>query len=93
MPDDLPIREFAFAGPLRDQLVAAVLDGTKTTTTGLLRDFEIEAEPLPAAGDRSVVVDSVGRPVAVIELVEVRLVRVADVDLDQVQRFRLLTVF
>jgi uncharacterized protein YhfF len=42
---DLPIFEFAFPGPLRDKLVAAVLDGTKTTTTGLLQDYEIEGEP------------------------------------------------
>ena len=33
MTDELPIFEFAFPGPLRDQLVAAVLDGSKTTTT------------------------------------------------------------
>lgn len=30
---DLPKAEFAFPGPLRDQLVAAILDGTKTSTT------------------------------------------------------------
>jgi hypothetical protein len=29
VPEDLPIAEFAFPGPLRDQLVAAILDGTK----------------------------------------------------------------
>ncbi|MEH0841302.1 ASCH domain-containing protein [Micromonospora sp. CPCC 205711] len=81
-PDDLPICEFAFPGPLRDQLVAAVLSGAKTSTTGLLQDYERDAEPLPVVGDRSVVVDSAGRPVAVIELTEVRIVRVGDVDLD-----------
>ncbi|HEX5993959.1 MAG TPA: hypothetical protein VFY84_02325 [Jiangellales bacterium] len=36
MTTDLPTFEFAFPGPLRDKLVAAVLDGTKTATTGLL---------------------------------------------------------
>ena len=30
----LSVGEFAFPGPLRDQL-AAIVDGTKTTTTGL----------------------------------------------------------
>jgi hypothetical protein len=29
----LSVGEFAFPGPLRDQLVAAILAGTKTTTT------------------------------------------------------------
>ncbi|MFI7214219.1 ASCH domain-containing protein [Micromonospora maritima] len=82
MDDALPPYEFAFPGPLRDRLVAAVLDGSKTGTTGLLQDYEIEGEPLPAPGARYAVVDSAGRPVAVIELVEVRVARLGDVDLD-----------
>ncbi|SCE81092.1 Uncharacterized protein YhfF [Micromonospora purpureochromogenes] len=81
-PPDLPKTEFAFPGPLRDQLVAAVLFGAKTSTTGLFQDHERDGEPLPVVGDRSVVVDSADRPVAVIELTEVRLVRLGDVDLD-----------
>lgn len=32
---ELPVAEFAFSGPLRDQLVAAVVAGEKTTTTGV----------------------------------------------------------
>ena len=43
----LGVGEFAFPGPLRDQLVAAIVDGTKTTTTALLDDFERDGEPLP----------------------------------------------
>jgi hypothetical protein len=61
---DLPVIEFAFPGPLRDQLVAATLAGEKTTTTGLLVDYERENEPLPAPGSRQVVIDSAGRPAA-----------------------------
>lgn len=82
MTDDLPVAEFAFPGPLRDKLVAAILDGTKTSTTGLLQDYEIDDEPLPEVGDRSAVVDSAGRRVAVIEMTEVRVTRLGDVDLD-----------
>jgi uncharacterized protein YhfF len=52
----LSVGEFAFPGPLRDQLVAAILDGAKTTTTGLLEDYEREGEPLPRPGDREVAV-------------------------------------
>lgn len=81
-PPDLPKTEFAFPGPLRDQLVAAVLSGAKTSTTGLLQDYERDGEPLPVVGERSVVVDSADRPVAVIELTGVRVVRLGDVDLD-----------
>jgi uncharacterized protein YhfF len=78
--NDLPAFEFAWPGPLRDQLVAAVLDGTKTTTTALHQDYEIDGVPLPEAGDRAAVIDSAGHPVAVIELTEVRVVRLGDVD-------------
>lgn len=74
---DLPVMEFAFPGPLRDQLVALVLSGAKTTTTALL----VADEPVPEAGERLAVVDSGGRRVAVIELTDVRVVRLAEVDL------------
>ena len=77
----LSVGEFAFPGPLRDQLVAAILDGTKTTTTGLADDCERDREPLPRPGDREVVIDSAGEPVALIEIVTVRVLRVGDVDL------------
>jgi uncharacterized protein YhfF len=78
---DLPKTEFGFPGPLRDQLVAAILSGAKTTTTGLLDSYEVEDEPLPEAGQRFAVVDSDDRPVAVIEVTQVRVVRLGDVDL------------
>jgi uncharacterized protein YhfF len=77
----LGVGEFAFPGPLRDQLVAAILDGTKTTTTGLVDDYERDGEPMPRPGDREVVINSAGEPVALIEIVKVRVVRVGDVDL------------
>ncbi|SIM80577.1 ASCH domain-containing protein [Micromonospora cremea] len=79
--DDLPRAEFAFPGPLRDQLVAAILSGAKTSTSALLVGYEVANEPLPEVGQRSAVVDSEDRRVAVIELTEVRVLRLADVDL------------
>jgi len=80
-PARLPLAEFAFPGPLRDQLVAAVLRGEKTTTTGLHEEYLREGRPLEESGSRSLVIDSDGRPVAVIETLEVELRRLADVDL------------
>ncbi|ALV46960.1 RNA-binding protein [Arthrobacter alpinus] len=77
----LPISEFAFPGPLRDQLVAAILDGSKTSTTATLLEYEREGEDLPLAGARELVIDSGDKGVAVIEVTEVRTVRLADVDL------------
>ncbi len=79
--EDLPVAEFAFPGPLRDQLVAAILGGEKTTTTGLLVGYERDDEPLPHPGLRQAVVDSAGHRVAVIETNAVRVVRFGDIDL------------
>ncbi|MDR3081890.1 MAG: RNA-binding protein, partial [Streptomyces sp.] len=39
-PASLPRAEFAFPGLLRDRLVAAILCGAKTSTTGLLAEYE-----------------------------------------------------
>jgi uncharacterized protein YhfF len=80
-PGQFRVAEFAFPGPLRDQLVAAIVSGAKTTTTGLVADYEHDGEPLPRPGERAVVVDSDGEPVTVIETVAVRVIRLADVDL------------
>jgi uncharacterized protein YhfF len=80
----LPTVEFGFPGALRDQLVAAILSGAKTSTTGLVVAYERESEELPEAGHRSVVIDSADQPVAVIEATEVRIVPLAQVDLPHV---------
>jgi uncharacterized protein YhfF len=45
--DDLPRVEFAFPGPLRDQLVAAILSGAKTSTSALVLGYERDNEPAP----------------------------------------------
>jgi uncharacterized protein YhfF len=79
--EDLPVAEFAFPGALRDQLVAAIVAGGKTTTTGLVAEYEKEGAPLPEPGLRQVVVDSAGNPVAVIETTSVQVMRLGDVDL------------
>lgn len=77
---DLTTWGFAFPGPLRDELTALALAGTKTTTASLLVDFEVEGASLPTPGKREVLVDSIDRPVAVVETVECRVARLADVD-------------
>jgi uncharacterized protein YhfF len=79
--DELRIAEFGVPGELRDRLVAAILTGEKTATTGLLIEWELDSEPVPRAGERMLVVDSSQVPVAVIELEDVRVVRLADVDI------------
>jgi uncharacterized protein YhfF len=63
----LPLAEFAFPGPLRDELVALILAGTKVATAGLLAEYIVDGITLPRPGDLAVVIDSERRPVAIIE--------------------------
>ena len=83
LPPDLnglPAWGFAFPGPLRDELTRLALDGTKTTTAGLYAEMEADGEALSVRGTREVLLDSEERPVALIETVDCRVVRLADVD-------------
>ena len=73
--------EFAFPGPLRDKLVAAILRGEKTSTTGLVAEYEKYGEELPVVGERALMIDSAGEGVAVLETTEVRVLPLSEVDL------------
>lgn len=76
---DLPPIEFAFPGPLRDRIIAAIVAGEKTATSSLVREYEQEGAPLPAVGDRGVAIDSQGVAVAVLETTAVEIVALRDV--------------
>ena len=78
--EGLPAWGFAFPGPLRDKLTRLALEGTKTTTAGLYVEVELGDDALPVIGAREVLLDSDERPVALIETVDCRVVRLADVD-------------
>jgi len=69
----MPAWGFAFPGPLRDRLTALALEGTKTATASLGVDYVVEAGMPPRAGDREVILDSNGRPVAIVEITRVEL--------------------
>ncbi|MDO5097510.1 MAG: ASCH domain-containing protein [Corynebacterium sp.] len=76
---NLPIGEYAFPGPLRDQLVAAIVAGVKTSTSSLVAEYV--DEPLPKVGDREIVVDSDNQHVCITTVTDVSVVRFADVPL------------
>jgi uncharacterized protein YhfF len=77
----LPVFEVAFPGELRQRLVAAILSGEKTAGATLREEYEpLGPDPLPEVGARSLLVDSDRRPVAVVEITEVRVVRAGRVD-------------
>jgi uncharacterized protein YhfF len=67
---------------LRRQLVAAVLAGEKTTTAGLWSEYQAEGEPLPSAGDRFTLHDFDDKAVAIVRVVEARVVPAAEIDVD-----------
>jgi uncharacterized protein YhfF len=72
--------EFGLGYPgtdLRRRLVKAVLSGAKTATAGLAGD-----EPPSAVGARYVVEDEEGRPRAIVEVTEARVVPASEIDLD-----------
>lgn len=78
---DLPVIEFAFPGPLRESLIAAIQSGIKTTTSSLMREYKVADEPLPMVGTHGIVIDSIEAPVCVVETVDVQVVRLSDVPL------------
>jgi len=75
----LPRGEFAFPGSLRDALVTAILDGTKTTTTSLLVEHQPDHDPQEDVGALEAVLDSHDNVVCVILTTAVEVCRLADV--------------
>ncbi len=68
-------------GPqLANRLGALVLTGVKTATCSTLWEWEVAGDPLPRAGLLTVVLDGEGRPLGIIETVEVRIVAFDQVD-------------
>lgn len=72
-------------GPLRDRLVAAVLAGDKTATSGLRALYEDEGLEIPVAGEKRQLLDSRDIPVATVELTDVRIMRMGEADMDLVR--------
>ncbi len=73
--------ELGMPGPLRDRLVGAVLAGEKVATSSLLLQHEDEGEALPQPGERRLMVDSSSVAVAVVEVLDVYIIRLGDADL------------
>ncbi|NJL96046.1 MAG: ASCH domain-containing protein [Anaerolineae bacterium] len=65
-----------------DELGQRVLQGTKTATAGLLRDFEA----LPQVGDVSLILDGQAQPLCLLETLQVYPVPFEDVDAEQAWR-------
>ena len=81
LADDHPYQAWAFGDSpeMADELAELVIDGPKRATAGLVVEYEADGDPVPQAGDHSVILDGAGRPVAVIRATEVRVVPFAEV--------------
>ncbi|OHD24613.1 MAG: ASCH domain-containing protein [Spirochaetes bacterium GWB1_66_5] len=68
-------------GPeLADRLGALVLAGVKTATCSAWWEWQASGDPLPRAGLLTVVLDGRGRPLAITETTEVRILAFNQVD-------------
>ncbi|MEV7692010.1 ASCH domain-containing protein [Microbacterium sp. NPDC089189] len=63
-----------------DGLLSLVLSGIKTGTASSLWDYEHADEPLPQAGEFSIILDGAGEPRAVIETTAIEIVPFDRVD-------------
>ena len=68
-----PAWSFGASAADADELLALVLAGTKTGTAGALASYQAEGEPVPRAGDLSIILDGQGEPRALIVTTEVSL--------------------
>ena len=72
--------ELGAPGGMRAELVALVLDGHKTATAGLLREYEQDDEPVEVPGERLALVDDAGERVGIVQVLRVEQCRLAEVE-------------
>lgn len=81
LPDALPAAwAFGATQEHADELLALVLAGTKTATASSVWDYEATGDPVPQAGEFSIVLDGAGEPRAVLETLEAHIVPFGEVD-------------
>lgn len=81
----LPYEAWAYGGDA-DALAQLTLAGIKTATSSALPLYQLEGEPLPEAGDYSVILDSRGQAVCVVRAERVAVVPYRDVTADHARR-------
>lgn len=73
---------FGMTEEMANGLLQLVLAGKKRATASSLLGYEIEGDPIPKVGERSVITDWEGTPACVIETVRVRVIPFCDVTYD-----------
>ncbi|WP_460747917.1 ASCH domain-containing protein [Myceligenerans cantabricum] len=77
-----PAWSFGDEAELADRLLELVVSGEKTATSSAAWDYEDAGEPLPEAGELSILLDGVGQPRALIRTTSVETVPFDEVDDD-----------
>jgi uncharacterized protein YhfF len=77
-----PAWAFGDQPELADELLDLVLEGTKTATSSLAWEYEDAGEPVPQAGELSILLDGAGQPRALIRTTSVETVPFDEVDDD-----------
>lgn len=75
-----PAWSFGGTAEQADELLALVLDGTKTATASALSDYDADESPLPEPGSMGIVLDGAGSPRALLVTTDVRVVPFDEVD-------------
>jgi uncharacterized protein YhfF len=70
-PDSYMAWGFGDTPEMADELGKLVLDGVKTGTASLAWEYNHDGEPLPRAGEHSIVLDGAGDPLCIIETTRV----------------------
>lgn len=81
LPEDNPARRqavpnawgFGDSPAMADGLGKLVYQGIKTATCSLLWEYGFDGEPLPQAGELSIILDGGGHPLCIVETVEVEI--------------------
>ncbi len=81
-----PTWSFGATPEQADELLGLVLAGTKTATSSALRDYEGDEGALPRAGSIDIVLDSAGRPRALLKITDVEIVPFDEVDEEHARR-------
>lgn len=79
---DLPGFAFGDNPALADELLALVLDGTKSATCSAKVEFDLDGEPLPKVGERWIVLNGQQIPACIIETASIEITPYNEVDAD-----------
>lgn len=67
VPDTYSVWAFGDSKEMADELSALVLSGLKTATCSALHGYKLENEPIPKAGDYSVILDGNGEAMGIVQ--------------------------